>query len=96
MRAWGARKSRTSPVITWPPAGSLSPGHGYGPVLEMDETTWRDTFAINLDGPFFASQTAASAALASINTAMDSVSNYLADVGQFVLRLNALLLCFCF
>ena len=32
----------------------------YCPVLEMDERTWRDTFAVNLDGPFFASQAAAS------------------------------------
>jgi NAD(P)-dependent dehydrogenase (short-subunit alcohol dehydrogenase family) len=31
----------------------------YGPVLEMEEKTWRDTLAVNLDGPFFASQTAA-------------------------------------
>jgi NAD(P)-dependent dehydrogenase (short-subunit alcohol dehydrogenase family) len=32
----------------------------YRPVLAMDERTWRDTFAVNLDGPFFASQAAAS------------------------------------
>jgi meso-butanediol dehydrogenase / (S,S)-butanediol dehydrogenase / diacetyl reductase len=31
----------------------------YGAVLEMPETTWRDTFAVNLDGPFYASQAAA-------------------------------------
>jgi len=31
----------------------------YGPVLEMEEATWRDTLAVNLDGPFFASQAAA-------------------------------------
>jgi NAD(P)-dependent dehydrogenase (short-subunit alcohol dehydrogenase family) len=31
----------------------------YGPVLEMDEKTWRDTLAVNLDGPFYASQAAA-------------------------------------
>jgi 3-oxoacyl-[acyl-carrier protein] reductase len=31
----------------------------YGPVLEMEERTWRDTLAVNLDGPFFASQVAA-------------------------------------
>jgi len=31
----------------------------YGPVLEMTEQTWRDTFAVNLDGAFFASQVAA-------------------------------------
>jgi NAD(P)-dependent dehydrogenase (short-subunit alcohol dehydrogenase family) len=31
----------------------------YGPVLEMQERTWRDTMAVNLDGPFFASQAAA-------------------------------------
>lgn len=31
----------------------------YGPVLEMSGQTWRETMAINLDGPFFASQTAA-------------------------------------
>ncbi|RPI32383.1 MAG: SDR family oxidoreductase [Actinomycetota bacterium] len=31
----------------------------YGPVLEMEEGTWRETLAVNLDGPFFASQAAA-------------------------------------
>ena len=31
----------------------------YGPVLEMEERTWRDTLAVNLDGPFFASQAVA-------------------------------------
>jgi meso-butanediol dehydrogenase/(S,S)-butanediol dehydrogenase/diacetyl reductase len=31
----------------------------YGPVLEMEERTWRETMAVNLDGPFFASQAAA-------------------------------------
>ncbi len=31
----------------------------YGPVLEMEERTWRDTMAVNLDGPFYASQAAA-------------------------------------
>jgi len=31
----------------------------YGPVLDMEEQTWRDTLAVNLDGPFFASQAAA-------------------------------------
>lgn len=31
----------------------------YGPVLEMTEQTWRETMAVNLDGPFFTSQVAA-------------------------------------
>ncbi len=31
----------------------------YGPVLEMEESTWRETLAVNLDGAFFASQAAA-------------------------------------
>jgi NAD(P)-dependent dehydrogenase (short-subunit alcohol dehydrogenase family) len=31
----------------------------YGPVLDMQEATWRETMAVNLDGPFFASQAAA-------------------------------------
>ena len=31
----------------------------YGPVLDISEQTWRDTYAVNLDGPFYASQVAA-------------------------------------
>ncbi len=31
----------------------------YGPVLEMEEKIWRETMAVNLDGPFYASQAAA-------------------------------------
>jgi meso-butanediol dehydrogenase/(S,S)-butanediol dehydrogenase/diacetyl reductase len=32
----------------------------YGPVLDISEQTWRETYAVNVDGPFFASQVAAS------------------------------------
>ena len=31
----------------------------YGPVLDISEETWHDTYAVNLDGPFFACQVAA-------------------------------------
>jgi meso-butanediol dehydrogenase/(S,S)-butanediol dehydrogenase/diacetyl reductase len=31
----------------------------YSPVLEMTQEMWRETFAVNLDAPFFASQVAA-------------------------------------
>jgi NAD(P)-dependent dehydrogenase (short-subunit alcohol dehydrogenase family) len=31
----------------------------YGPVLDISEQTWRDTYAVNLDGPFYACQVAA-------------------------------------
>ena len=40
-------------------AGEQRRHHALRPVLEMEEETWRDTLAVNLDGPFFASQAAA-------------------------------------